>query len=341
MKYIKDKVAVIMPVYNTPVWKLNRSVMSVLNQTHSNTELIIADDKSTHEDTLKEEIRLKDEYPDKIKLLFLPVNSGPGVARNVALDNCDAEYVTMLDSDDAITPNYTYDLYSLIKKTNTDMVICGNKTINEDNGKIEIMPSKQLLRSGYYPYVLRGSGFRLIKKEKLDLYNIRYPGTTLLEDMAFVEYCNIMIEKKVCTDINGYMVYYHSDSTSCGQIYRECNRNDICFEYIKKLILKTKMISDKDNKEKVTGELAEHIASLSCFNSRNSSQKEKQYITKICGIFIRNLDGAVNCSFKRYLNVKGNRMFLAVVLGFTIAARFRLEKCYIFILHNIFRLMKL
>ena len=278
MKYIKDKVAVIMPVYNTPVWKLNRSVMSVMNQTYLNTELIIADDKSTNEDTLKEEIRFKDEYPERINLLFVPVNSGPGVARNVALDNCDAEYVTMLDSDDAISTDYIYELYSLIKKTDTDMVICGNQLINEDTGEINSSPNKELLVSGYYPYVLRGSAFRLIKKEKLDRYNIRYPESTLLEDMAFVEYCNIMIEKKVSTDINGYMVYYHSDSTSNSTLYRQCSRNDICFAYIKNLIIKTRYLSEKDNRDKVTGELAEHIASLACFNARYSSKEEKNYI---------------------------------------------------------------
>ncbi|MHC0552927.1 glycosyltransferase family 2 protein [Salinicoccus sp. CNSTN-B1] len=71
---------------------------SILAQTWHNIELIIVDDCST-DDTLSvaREFQAMD---DRVKVLSTPVNSGPYVARNIALEQATGLLVTVNDADD-------------------------------------------------------------------------------------------------------------------------------------------------------------------------------------------------------------------------------------------------
>ncbi|OED64582.1 hypothetical protein A143_09710 [Vibrio splendidus ZS-139] len=90
-------VSVIMPTYNS-VEFISNSIESVLNQTYSDWELLIIDDKS-NDGTFD----LLIEYAatdDRIKLFSNAVNSGAGVSRNLGLENAKGRFIAFLDSDD-------------------------------------------------------------------------------------------------------------------------------------------------------------------------------------------------------------------------------------------------
>src|SRR5690625_4531896 len=93
----KDKVSVILPAYNAEVG-IQIAIESILSQTWQNVELLIVDDCST--DNTLEVIRAYAEKDDRIKVFQTPVNSGPYVARNIALQNATGEYITVNDADD-------------------------------------------------------------------------------------------------------------------------------------------------------------------------------------------------------------------------------------------------
>lgn len=91
------KISVILPSYNCED-RIHIAIESILKQTWINLELIIVDDCST-DNTFEviEHYALQDE---RIRFFKNPKNSGPYVARNLALQNATGEFVTVNDADD-------------------------------------------------------------------------------------------------------------------------------------------------------------------------------------------------------------------------------------------------
>ena len=91
------KVTVIIPVYNAED-TIKTALDSVLAQTWSNLEIFIVDDCSS-DDTLNI-IEACMEKDSRIQVLKNEKNSGPYVARNIALKKATGDFVTTHDSDD-------------------------------------------------------------------------------------------------------------------------------------------------------------------------------------------------------------------------------------------------
>ncbi|WP_059102768.1 glycosyltransferase family 2 protein [Shouchella shacheensis] len=91
------KVSVIMPAYKAATG-IGTAIESILSQTWKNIELLIVDDGSP--DNTVDVAKSYAEKDSRIKLLSTPENSGPYVARNIALGEATGEYVTINDADD-------------------------------------------------------------------------------------------------------------------------------------------------------------------------------------------------------------------------------------------------
>ncbi|RTL60788.1 MAG: glycosyltransferase [Sphingobacteriales bacterium] len=99
------KLSVCMLAHNTEKF-IDKAVESVLAQkTNFEIELVIAEDKST-DNTKQKALYYKKKYPGLIKLILNEKNLGLSANYIVALKNCSAEYVAMLDSDDYWTDPY-------------------------------------------------------------------------------------------------------------------------------------------------------------------------------------------------------------------------------------------
>ncbi|MEM9303165.1 MAG: glycosyltransferase [Pseudomonadota bacterium] len=81
---------------------LERSVTSILAQTHQQLELIIVDDGSKVEDVAA--IRALAKSDGRVRVIELPTNQGTYVARNIGLESARGEFVTFMDSDDWCHP---------------------------------------------------------------------------------------------------------------------------------------------------------------------------------------------------------------------------------------------
>jgi glycosyltransferase involved in cell wall biosynthesis len=93
-------IAVVMPVYNRAA-VIIRAIDSVLKQTFTDFELIIADDGST-DDTVKVAEAIEDP---RIVVLRAERNQGSNAARNRGIRAARAPLIAFLDSDDAYLPN--------------------------------------------------------------------------------------------------------------------------------------------------------------------------------------------------------------------------------------------
>jgi hypothetical protein len=91
------KVTVVIPAYNAEN-VIKTAIESILMQTWQNFELIVVDDCSR--DNTRESISKYAEKDERVKLLLTPQNSGPYVARNIALKEATGDFVTINDSDD-------------------------------------------------------------------------------------------------------------------------------------------------------------------------------------------------------------------------------------------------
>ena len=92
-------VSVIIPIYNRSA-VVERTLISVINQTYENWELLIVDDGSSQQERqlLSELIlRLDDQ---RIQVLFQKQNLGGGAVRNIGMLAAKGEYIAFLDSDD-------------------------------------------------------------------------------------------------------------------------------------------------------------------------------------------------------------------------------------------------
>ena len=105
------KVSVIIPFYSGVMW-LEEAVQSVLDQTYSNLEILVINDGS------KEDVsRFLAKYGDKITYVYQQ-NSGPGAARNRAINIATGKYIAFLDSDDLWTKEKTRLQIELMEQTN-------------------------------------------------------------------------------------------------------------------------------------------------------------------------------------------------------------------------------
>ncbi|WP_339226569.1 glycosyltransferase family A protein [Oceanobacillus sp. FSL K6-2867] len=91
------KVSIIIPAYNSESG-IRVAIESMLAQTWNNVEILVVDDCST--DDTANVIAEYAEMDARVKPLTTPKNSGPYVARNIALQQATGEFVTINDADD-------------------------------------------------------------------------------------------------------------------------------------------------------------------------------------------------------------------------------------------------
>lgn len=126
------KLSIIAAVYNLEKY-LPRCLDALVNQTLQEIEIICVDDGST--DSAPQIIdEYATKYPEKIKA-FHKENGGEFTTRNYGLERATGEYVTFVDTDDYVEPNWAEKLYNAAKENDADMAVCGFERIDLNTGK--------------------------------------------------------------------------------------------------------------------------------------------------------------------------------------------------------------
>ena len=122
-------VSVVMPVYNA-IEYLDRSIKSLINQTHSNLEIILVNDHSN--DSSKDVCEGYAETDSRIVVLDT-IGNGVSATRNTGIARAKGKYLCFLDSDDEYEDNFVEEMVRNIEKTNAGLVVCGYKKICNDS----------------------------------------------------------------------------------------------------------------------------------------------------------------------------------------------------------------
>lgn len=121
------EVSIITPCYNSSKF-LQQTIDSVLNQTFTDWEWLITDDKST--DNSVEIIRKVND--ERIKLTVAEKNGGAGHARNLSLEKATGRFITFLDADDFWEPNFLEEMVSFMKKENAELAYSNYSRCDEN-----------------------------------------------------------------------------------------------------------------------------------------------------------------------------------------------------------------
>ena len=119
-------ISIIVPVYKVEKY-LDRCIESVLAQTYTDFELILVDDGSP--DNCPAMCDAWAEKDSRIRVIHKP-NGGLSSARNAGLDIMKGEYVTFIDSDDTVLPNYLERLLTALTVNSADVSVCSLKRAN-------------------------------------------------------------------------------------------------------------------------------------------------------------------------------------------------------------------
>ncbi len=126
-----------MPSFNKAKY-ITESVNSVINQTYTNWELIIVDDRSTDES--QKLIKSFASKYDNIKAYFNLENKGANYCRNFGIQNANGGYIVFLDADDLL-PMHCLEVRMTVINENTTLNFCVftmgvfNKKIGDSNSK--------------------------------------------------------------------------------------------------------------------------------------------------------------------------------------------------------------
>lgn len=170
-----DKVSIIVAIYNSEKF-LEKNIESIINQTYKNLEIILVDDGSPDGcPVICDEYAAKD---DRIVVIHKK-NGGTCEARNYGLARMTGEYVSIIDGDDWLEPDYVEYLMNLIKKTDSDMAITDHIFTTRDreqvkNDSIETWTNEDTATAIIYPRFAIGPWNKMYKVSMLKEHNLTF-----------------------------------------------------------------------------------------------------------------------------------------------------------------------
>ncbi len=198
---------IIIPAYNAHD-TIKNTLLSICMQKFLNRiKVTIVDDCSD-----KNYDYLKDIFSSKLNLKIIRTkkNSGPGIARQLGLDNTNEEYIMFMDSDDLFVNMFSMDvIYDLIKDNKYD-IICGNVWFENKYGKIDKTNSNYT--------VLHGKCF---KRSFITKYNIKFSNYRTGEDNSFVNIFMLFNPSQICINSDVYIYKYRKNSITNSDDYKK------------------------------------------------------------------------------------------------------------------------
>lgn len=180
-------VSVIVPVYNVERF-LEKLILSIIRQTYKNLEIILIDDGS--QDNSGSICDYYAKQDNRIKVVHKE-NGGVSSARNLGLDICSGEYISFIDGDDWVEPDYIEYLLSVMNFANADMAFSDKIFTTRDRTQntkdfYEVWDSEKTVALFLYPGIAIGCWNKIYRRKFLCDHDIRFKMQRSGEGMHFI-----------------------------------------------------------------------------------------------------------------------------------------------------------
>lgn len=207
-------ISVIVPVFNAAAY-LRRCLDSLLAQTYQKTEIILIDDGSTDGSG-----KICDDYAAARPKIFVfhTENQGASQARQLGLTKATGEFVSFVDSDDYVSPDYLSILFRLEQMFSLGISACQISTkqtllesVTEIERQAEVLEGPSLLQR-FFHYEFWGLCGKLYQKKLLA--DTPFPKATLSEDYAVMARLLFKSPRMAYIPVPLYFYDHHSGSLS-------------------------------------------------------------------------------------------------------------------------------
>lgn len=222
-------ISVIVPVYKVEPY-LRRCVDSILNQTFRDFELILIDDGSPDDCPA-----ICDEYAakDSRVVVIHQKNGGLSAARNAGIDwafaNSDSQWLTFIDSDDWVHPQYLEILLSGVKDYGAEISIGQYQLVERpipiqhiSAPQVSILPPVETYLTWFVPSIAAWNKMYA----KYLFRDLRYPVGKLCED-AFTTYQLLFQSEHIAVIDSILYYYYRNDAGIMGSPWRPAKMDEI------------------------------------------------------------------------------------------------------------------
>ena len=157
---------------------------------------------------------------ERIFVLHQHRNQGVSVARNLGKEKANCEFVTFVDADDCIKPDFLETMLRIQKKEGSDMLVCSYEMFR-DAEREEILKSEKQeenpttevydIETYFATYLLEGNThcWGVLYHKKV-LEEVMFPkGITIGEDLLFLIDAALKAENIAVTNYKGYWYYFN------------------------------------------------------------------------------------------------------------------------------------
>lgn len=229
-RVVECMISIIIPVYEVEQF-LDKCILSVVNQSYKELEIILVDDGTSDKCAQMCEKWIKE---DNRIIVIHKKNEGLSVARNTGVSASSGGWIGFVDSDDWINPNMYKDLLDAIDTYNAEIAECNweritpnieysSSNLNEDLDSCQVVDSKraifELIHDGQFKQTVVN---KLYKREVV--MNIAFPKGKLNED-EFWTY-RVFGQADIIVKIDSVLYYYFQREGSITHCTYNPNRLD-------------------------------------------------------------------------------------------------------------------
>lgn len=220
------KISVIIPCYNVSAY-IDRCLTSITTQTIGMhlLEIICIDDASC-DNTWEKLQQWEQRYPEHIILIHNDSNCRQGTSRNIGLNYASGDWISFIDSDDWIEPDYFEKLYTIADRTSSDIVAC--QAVRDSSTNLSFLENRKTVKEDRYMVidtlekrrlfiVLKSMDCvawgKLIRKSLLLDHQIFFPEHLTYEDTYWGSLLHIYTEKVYFLEETLYHYFVNDTST--------------------------------------------------------------------------------------------------------------------------------
>ncbi|MCR5012184.1 MAG: glycosyltransferase family 2 protein [Lachnospiraceae bacterium] len=225
---MKDSISVIIPCYNEEK-HLERCLTSIIKQStglkysfdgtdRDKIEIICVDDASTDGTTAI----LKDwekKYPENIRVIINERNNRQGAARNIGMQYASCEWISFVDADDWLEPDFfeklikkshdnTYDIVACNYAEDTSAELTYFEAGDTDEKGKDVFVTDDMVRKEVFREQCFGKVYpSIVKRHFLTGHRITFPERLMYEDIYYKELLHMEISRGVVINEKLYHFY--------------------------------------------------------------------------------------------------------------------------------------